>query len=159
MTINGITTFLWFDGQAKEAADFYASIFPGGKVGNVTYYQQDAQQPAGSVLVAEFEIFGQAFAALNGGAQFPHSEAVSFQMSCDTQDEIDLIWNAIVDNGGQESMCGWCKDRWGVSWQIVPAMLPSALGHPDPEKSKAAFAAMMTMHKLHIPTFEAIING
>ena len=158
MAIKGLTTFLWFDGQAKEAADFYVSIFPGAKLGNISYYLQDAQLPAGSVLVAEFELFGQPFAALNGGPHFTHSEAVSFQMMCDTQDEIDSIWNAIVENGGQESMCGWCKDRFGVSWQIIPSMLSSALGNPDPEKAQASFAAMMTMHKLHIPTFQAIID-
>ena len=158
MAIKGLTTFLWFDGQAKEAADFYVSIFPGAKLGNISYYQQDAQLPAGSVLVAEFELFGQPFAALNGGPHFTHSEAVSFQMMCDTQDEIDSIWNAIVENGGQESMCGWCKDRFGVSWQIIPSMLSSALGNPDPEKAQASFAAMMTMHKLHIPTFQAIVD-
>jgi predicted 3-demethylubiquinone-9 3-methyltransferase (glyoxalase superfamily) len=113
MAITGMTTFLWFDEQAREAAEYYVATFPNSKLGNVSYYQADAQRPEGSVLTVEFELFGQPFVALNGGPGFPHSEAVSFQVHCDTQDEVDRLWTAIVDHGGEESMCGWCKDRWG----------------------------------------------
>jgi 2-polyprenyl-6-hydroxyphenyl methylase/3-demethylubiquinone-9 3-methyltransferase len=117
-------------------------------LGDISYYQADAQRPEGSVLVVEFELFGQPFAALNGGPEFPHSEAVSFQVSCETQDDVDRIWNTIVDNGGIESMCGWCKDRWGVSWQVIPVALTRALQGLDSYDSKYAFEAMMKMSKI-----------
>jgi predicted 3-demethylubiquinone-9 3-methyltransferase (glyoxalase superfamily) len=108
-----MTTYLWFDNQALESATFYVDLFPQSRLGEISYYQADAQQPAGSVLTVEFEIFGRSFAALNGGLQFPHSEAVSFQVSCETQEDVDHLWNALTSNGGSESQCGWCKDRWG----------------------------------------------
>lgn len=148
MTISGLTTFLWFDTESLEAAQFYVELFPDSNMGNVSYYQSDAQQPEGSVLTVEFELFGRPFAALNGGPQFPHSEAVSFQISCDTQEDVDRIWNAIVSNGGTESMCGWCKDRWGVSWQVIPTALTRALQGLDGYDSKFAFEAMMKMTKI-----------
>ena len=117
-------------------------------MGNVSYYQADAQRPEGSVLTVEFELFGRPFAALNGGPQFPHSEAVSFQVTCDTQNDVDRVWNAIVGGGGRESMCGWCKDRWGVSWQVIPTALTRALQGLDRYDSKYAFEAMMKMSKI-----------
>jgi predicted 3-demethylubiquinone-9 3-methyltransferase (glyoxalase superfamily) len=139
---------LWFDNQALEAAQFYVGLFPGSRMGDVSYYQADAQMPAGTVLTVEFELFGRPFAALNGGPAFTHSEAVSFQVHCDTQDDVDRIWNTIVDSGGAASQCGWCKDRWGVSWQIIPEALGRALKGLDGYDSDYAFKAMMKMSKI-----------
>lgn len=150
MTAKSLTTFLWFDTEALEAAEFYVNLFPQSRLGDISYFQADAQRPEGSVLTVEFEIFGQPFAGLNGGPQFPHSEAVSFQVSCETQEDVDRYWNEIVKNGGSESMCGWCKDRWGVSWQIIPTALSSALQGKDGYDSKYAFEAMMKMSKIVI---------
>lgn len=148
MAVQGLTTFLWFDNDALDAAEFYVGLFPGSRLGEISYYQADAQKPQGSVLTVEFELFGQSFAALNGGPQFPHSEAVSFQVSCNSQDDVDRIWDAIVTNGGSESMCGWCKDRWGVSWQVIPTALTRALKGLDGYDSEFAFKAMMKMSKI-----------
>ena len=148
MAATGLTTYLWFDDQALEAATFYVGLFPQSKLGDVSYYQADAQRPEGSVLTVEFELFGRPFAALNGGPQFPHSEAVSFQVSCESQEDVDRIWDAIVSNGGSESQCGWCKDRWGVSWQVVPAALGRALKGLDGYDGKYAFEAMMKMSRI-----------
>ena len=148
MAVTNLTTFLWFDTEALEAAKFYVDLFPGSRLGDISYYQADAQRPEGSVLTVEFELFGRPFAGLNGGPEFPHSEAVSFQVACDTQEDVDRIWNAIVSNGGIESMCGWCKDRWGVSWQVIPTALTRALQGLDRYDSKYAFEAMMKMSKI-----------
>jgi predicted 3-demethylubiquinone-9 3-methyltransferase (glyoxalase superfamily) len=144
----GITTYLWFDNQALEAAQFYVGLFPGSRMGDVSYYHADAQMPAGTVLTVEFELFGCPFAALNGGPAFTHSEAVSFQVHCETQDDVDRIWNTIVNSGGAASQCGWCKDRWGVSWQIIPEALGRALKGLDGYDSDYAFKAMMKMSKI-----------
>ena len=148
MAATGITTYLWFDNQALEAAQFYVGLFPGSRMGDVSYYHADAQMPAGSVLTVEFELFGRPFAALNGGPAFTHSEAVSFQVHCETQADVDRIWNTIVDSGGAASQCGWCKDRWGVSWQIIPEALSRALKGLDGYDSDYAFKAMMKMSKI-----------
>ena len=148
MTATGLTTYLWFEDHALEAATFYVGLFPQSKLGDISYYQADAQRPEGSVLTVEFELFGRPFAALNGGPQFPHSEAVSFQVSCESQEDVDRIWDAIVSNGGSESQCGWCKDRWGVSWQVVPAALGRALKGLDGYDGKYAFEAMMKMSRI-----------
>lgn len=148
MAISGLTTFLWFDNDALEAAQFYVGLFPDSRLGDVSYYQADAQRPKGSILTVDFEIFGRPFAALNGGPQFPHSEAVSFQVTCDSQEDVDQVWNTILENGGTESMCGWCKDRWGVSWQVIPTALTRALQGLDGYDSKFAFEAMMKMTKI-----------
>ena len=148
MAATNLTTYLWFDTEALEAAKFYVGLFPGSRLGEVSYYQADAQMPAGTVLTVEFELFGRPFAALNGGPAFTHSEAVSFQVHCETQDDVDRIWNAIVGSGGAESQCGWCKDRWGVSWQIIPAALGRALKGLDGYDSGYAFRAMMKMSKI-----------
>jgi len=145
-----LTTYLWFDTEAEDAAKFYVDLFPGSRLGEISYYQADAQRPEGSVLTVEFELFGRPFVGLNGGPEFPHSEAVSFQVSCETQDDVDRVWNTIVDNGGSESQCGWCKDRWGVSWQIIPAALGRALQGLDGYDSGYAFRAMMQMSKIII---------
>lgn len=148
MAARSLTTYLWFDTEALAAATFYVDLFPNSRMGEISYYQADAQRPAGSVLTVEFEIFGQPFAALNGGPEFPHSEAVSFQVSCETQKDVDDLWNAIISNGGSESQCGWCKDRWGVSWQIIPEALGRALQGLDGYDSQYAFNAMMKMSKI-----------
>ena len=148
MAATGLTTYLWFEDQALEAATFYVGLFPQSKLGDISYYQADAQRPEGSVLTVEFELFGRPFAALNGGPQFPHSEAVSFQVTCETQEDVDRIWDAIVSNGGSESQCGWCKDRWGVSWQVVPAALGRALKGLDGYDGKYAFEAMLKMSRI-----------
>ena len=153
MTITGVTPFLWFDRDAEEAARFYVSIFPDSRVEKISYYLDDAQLPKGTVLVVEFSLFGRPFAALNGGPHFTHSEAVSFQVLCDTQDEIDRLWNALIADGGAESMCGWCKDRFGVSWQIVPRMLTPLLQSSDESVRTRAWNAMVSMHKLIISDF------
>lgn len=148
MAATGITTYLWFDTEALDAARFYVDLFPGSRIGEISYYQADAQRPAGSVLTVEFELFGRPFAALNGGPEFPHSEAVSFQVHCETQADVDRIWDAIVQSGGTESMCGWCKDRWGVNWQVIPVELDRALKGLDGYDSGYAFKAMMSMRKI-----------
>ena len=148
MAATHLTTYLWFNTEALEAAKFYVNLFPGSRMGDVSYYQADAQMPAGTVLTVEFELFGRPFAALNGGPAFTHSEAVSFQVHCETQDDVDRIWNNIVDSGGAASQCGWCKDRWGVSWQIIPSALERALKGLDGYDSDYAFKAMMRMSKI-----------
>ncbi len=150
MTVTGVTTFLWFDNEAGEAAEFYVSLFPNSSIKSITHYQKDAQKPEGTVLTVEFELFGRPFAALNAGPQYPHTEAVSFQVGCDTQEEVDHIWNSLISNGGKESMCGWCKDRFGISWQVIPSILGQLLSSSDREKSGRAFAAMMQMRKIDI---------
>ena len=155
----GLTTYLWFDTEAMDAARFYVDLFPGGKMGDVSYYRADAQRPAGSVLTVEFELFGRPFAALNGGPAFAHSEAVSFQVSCETQDDVDRIWNTIVNSGGAESQCGWCKDRWGVSWQIIPDALGRALKGLDGYDADYAFRAMMQMRKIIVADLKPATFG
>lgn len=150
MSAQDLVTYLWFDNEALDAAQFYVELFPGSRLGEISYYQADAQRPKGSVLTVEFELFGRPFAALNGGPQFPHSEAISFQVVCETQDDVDRIWDSIINSGGSASMCGWCKDRWGVSWQVVPIALSRALKGFDGYDSDFAFRAMMEMSKIVI---------
>jgi predicted 3-demethylubiquinone-9 3-methyltransferase (glyoxalase superfamily) len=150
MTISGVTAFLWFDDQALDAASFYVDTFPDSRLGKVTRYLAGAPKPEGSVLTVEFELFSRPFVALNGGPGFPHSEAISFQVFCDTQQEVDSLWEAITSNGGRESMCGWCQDRWGVSWQIVPHALGELLTSDDADVAQKAFTSMMSMHKIVI---------
>lgn len=149
MAATSITTYLWFDTQALEAAQFYVDLFPNSRLGETRHHQSDPEyNPEGSVLTVEFELFGRPFVALNGGPYFTHNEAVSFQVACDTQDDVDHIWNALVSNGGSESMCGWCKDRWGVSWQVIPTALGTALQGLDGYDGDYAFKAMMQMSKI-----------
>lgn len=153
------TICLWYNGDAEEAARFYAATFPNSFVGTVTRAPGDypsGQQ--GDVLTVEFTVLGIPCLGLNGGPTFAHSEAFSFQVSTEDQAETDKYWNAIVGNGGQESACGWCKDKWGLSWQITPALLVQAISHPDPAVAKRAFTAMMDMTKIDISTIEAAIR-
>ena len=155
-----MATCLWFDhGEARNAASFYASIFPDSHVGPV--HAAAADYPGGSEgneLTIEFTVLGQSFLGLNGGPIFTPNEAVSFQVCTEDQEETDLYWNAIVGNG-QESECGWCKDRWGFSWQITPRALIRAIGSPDREAAKRAMEAMMTMRKIDIAAIEAAERG
>lgn len=148
MAATSATPYIWFDSEAQEAAEFYVSLFPGSRLGNISRYLADAQSPVDTVLTVEFEILGRPFVALNGGPVFPQSEAFSIQVSCETQEDVDRIWGAIVGNGGQESQCGWCKDKWGVSWQIIPEALGRALQGEDGYDAKYAFEAMMLMRRI-----------
>ena len=150
MTITGVTTYLWFDREALEAAEFYVSIFPDSRILGTSYYQKDAQKRAGEVLTVDFELFGRPFAGLNAGPDHPHSPAVSFQVYCDTQDEVDALWGSLTSNGGEPGRCGWCRDRFGISWQVVPNELGELLRDPDSEVSGYAFGQMMTMGKIVI---------
>ncbi|HEX6500287.1 MAG TPA: VOC family protein [Micromonosporaceae bacterium] len=150
MSSDGLTTCLWFDGQAEEAANYYTSIFKNSSIGDIGRYTEAGPGPAGSVLAVEFELNGQKFVALNGGpANWTFNEAISFQIFCEDQGEVDYYWNRLSD-GGQEVACGWVKDRYGVSWQVIPKGLMELLGDPDPEKATRATRAMLSMTKLDI---------
>ena len=159
MALHGVTTFLWFDEDALPAAELYCSLFPDARITSVSHYTEDSHKPIGTVQVVAFELFGQPFAALNGGPMFPHSEAVSFQVSADTQEELDRVWDALIADGGSESQCGWCKDRFGVSWQVIPAKLGEWLGHPDPAAVGRVWAAMMQMQRIDIAALDAAAAG
>ncbi len=154
------TICLWYDGDAVDAATFYARTFPDSALGKVHHAPgdyPDGQQ--GDALLVEFTVAGIPCIGLNGGPHFKHSEAFSFQIATDDQAETDRLWNAIVGNGGQESECGWCKDRWGLSWQITPRALTDAIADPDRAAAKRAFDAMMTMRKIDIAAIEAARRG
>ncbi len=154
------TLCLWYDGTAEEAARFYAQTFPDSAVQAV--HRAPADYPAGKqgdVLTVNFTVAGVACLGLNGGPQFRHNESFSFQIATDDQQETDRLWNAIVGNGGQESACGWCKDRWGVSWQITPRVLTEGTTDPDPAVARRVFEAMMTMKKIDIAAIEAARRG
>jgi 2-polyprenyl-6-hydroxyphenyl methylase/3-demethylubiquinone-9 3-methyltransferase len=154
------TICLWYNGGAEEAARFYAKTFPGSSVGAVHHAPGDFPGgKKGDALTVEFTVMGIPCFGLNGGSAFKHSEAFSFQIATADQAETDRYWNAIVGNGGAESQCGWCKDKWGLSWQITPAILPKALGNPDPAAAKRAFDAMMTMKKIDIAAIESALRG
>jgi predicted 3-demethylubiquinone-9 3-methyltransferase (glyoxalase superfamily) len=159
MAIAKNTICVWYDKDAEAAARFYAQTFPDSAVGAVIRAPGDYPDgKQGDVLVVEFTVAGVACVGLNGGPVFKHNEAFSFQISTETQEETDRYWNAIVGNGGQESECGWCKDKWGVSWQITPRILMEALVIGGPE-AKRAFDAMMTMKKIDVATIEAARRG
>jgi predicted 3-demethylubiquinone-9 3-methyltransferase (glyoxalase superfamily) len=153
-----ISPFLWFDNQAEEAANFYISIFPNSKIGKVIRYSELGPLPEGTVMTVAFELEGQQFTALNGGPEFKFTEAISFVVDCHSQGEVDHLWDNLTA-GGEEQPCGWLKDRYGVSWQIVPTRLMEMLNDPDPEKAKRVTAAMFQMKKLHIPTLEQAYRG
>ncbi len=158
--INKNTICLWYDGAALDAATFYAATFPDSAVGAVHRAPGDFPSgKEGDVLTVDFTVLGIPCLGLNGGPQFKHSEAFSFQVTTDDQAETDRLWNAIVDNGGQESACGWCKDKWGLSWQITPRALTEAIIDPDRAAAKRAFDAMMDMRRIDIATIEAARRG
>jgi predicted 3-demethylubiquinone-9 3-methyltransferase (glyoxalase superfamily) len=153
-----ITPCLWFDGQAEEAANFYTSIFKNSRVLNISRYGEAGPLPAGTVLTVDFELEGHEFTALNGGPEFKFTEAVSFQVSCRDQDEVDELWDRLSE-GGEPGPCGWLKDRYGLSWQIVPTALPELLNDPDPEKSNRVMKAMLSMGKIEIQGLRDAYEG
>jgi predicted 3-demethylubiquinone-9 3-methyltransferase (glyoxalase superfamily) len=160
-----ITPFLWFDDQAEEAAKFYTSVFKDSKVGKILRYSEETAKisqsgrPPGSVLTVEFEIVGQKFTALNGGPQFKFNESVSFMVNCETQQEVDYFWEKLTADGGEESACGWLKDKFGLSWQITPTVLIEMLQDKDPEKSERVMNAMLQMQKIDINKLKAAYAG
>lgn len=148
-----ITPFLWFDNNAEEALNFYTSIFPNSKIENVVRYGDAGPGPKGAVMTASFNLEGQAFIALNGGPMYKFTEAISFVVNCETQEEVDNYWNKLSE-GGEEGRCGWLKDKYGLSWQIVPTILSKLLGDKDAEKAKKVMMAMMQMNKIDIPALK-----
>ncbi|WP_030419201.1 VOC family protein [Streptomyces sp. NRRL F-5065] len=159
MTTDGFITCLWFDGRAEEAARFYVSVFKDAGLGPVTRYTEAGPGPAGSVLTVEFTAHGQRFIALNGGPDFRFTEAISFQIPCADQAEVDYHWARLTEDGGEEGPCGWVKDRFGVSWQVVPQVLTEMVRDPDQGKAARATAAMLTMGKLDIAALERAYAG
>jgi predicted 3-demethylubiquinone-9 3-methyltransferase (glyoxalase superfamily) len=161
-TMQRITPFLWFDNQAEDAAKFYVSIFKNSRIGSVARYDQEAAKvsgrPEGSVMTVAFELDGQEFTALNGGPLFKFTEAISFVVNCETQKEVDHFWEKL-SAGGQEVQCGWLKDRFGVSWQIVPTVLTEMLQDKDREKSRRVMAAMLKMIRINIEALQKAYEG
>jgi len=152
-----ITPCLWFDTQAEEAAKFYVSLFDDAEVTDVRYLENT---PSGDhVALVSFRLEGMSFTAINGGPQFPFTEAVSFSVSCADQAEVDRLWNALTADGGEESQCGWLKDRFGLSWQIIPDRMGELLSDPDPERAQRAMAAMLKMQKIDVAVLEAAAGG
>ena len=148
-----ITPCLWFDTQALDAAEFYTSVFPSSRIVEVSHYGEAGPRPAGTVLVVRFELDGQEYLALNGGPEFTFDEAVSFQIDCADQAEVDHYWTALTE-GGQESQCGWLEDRFGLSWQVVPRRLTELLGDPDADRARRAMEAMLGMAKIDVGELE-----
>ena len=144
-----ISPFLWFDTQAEDAANFYTSIFKNSKIGKISRYPEGAPAPKGSVMTVAFTLDGQEFTALNGGPLFKFTEAISFVVNCNSQEEVDHYWSNLLE-GGEESRCGWLKDKYGLSWQIIPTILGKMLSDPDPKKAKRVMEAMLGMAKIDI---------
>jgi predicted 3-demethylubiquinone-9 3-methyltransferase (glyoxalase superfamily) len=151
--MQAITPCLWFDTEGEDAANFYTSVFPSSKIVEVTRYGSAGPRAEGTVMTVSFELDGQEFIALNGGPEFTFNEAVSFQVSCKTQEEVDAFWSKLSE-GGEEGPCGWLKDKFGLSWQIVPTVLPALLADPDREKSQRVMQAMLSMRKIEIGALE-----
>jgi len=158
MSIQKITPFLWFDQQAEEAANFYVSIFPNARVGKVLRYGEAGPGPAGSAMTVEFQMEGQSFVGINGGPHFKFTEAISFVVNCQTQEEVDNYWEKLSE-GGAKVQCGWLKDKFGLSWQIVPTTLTELLADPDPVKSQRVMKAMLGMKKIDIQTLKQAHEG
>jgi predicted 3-demethylubiquinone-9 3-methyltransferase (glyoxalase superfamily) len=152
--MQSITPSLWFDTEAEDAANFYVSVFKNSQVLNVSRYGEAGPRPAGTVMTVDFELDGQGFIALNGGPDFPFTEAVSLQVNCETQEEVDRYWS-VLSEGGEEGPCGWLKDRFGLSWQIIPVALTELLNDPDAAKAQRAMAAMLQMKKIDIAALRA----
>ncbi len=150
-----IIPFLWFNNNAEEAMNFYTSVFPGATASNVSRYPEGGPMPAGTVLGATLDIYGQTFSLLNGGPFESFNHAISFFVNCETQEEIDSLWEKLLAGGGKEEQCGWLRDRFGVSWQIVPTTLATLMADPDPKKAKQTMEAMMKMVKLDIAALQA----
>jgi len=153
-----LTPCLWFDTEAEDAAAFYTSILPNSRMGKISRYGSAGPRPEGTVMTVSFELAGEEFVALNGGPQFTFNEAVSFQVSCETQEEVDEYWSKLTE-GGEPGPCGWLKDRFGLSWQIIPNALPRLLDDPDPEASQRVMAAMLEMGKIEIAELERAHRG
>jgi predicted 3-demethylubiquinone-9 3-methyltransferase (glyoxalase superfamily) len=149
---------LWFDTEAEEAAGFYTSVFSNSRILSLTHYTEAGPRPAGTVMTVEFELDGQRFVGINGGPQFTFDEAVSFQITCETQHEVDYYWERLSD-GGAEGPCGWLKDRYGLSWQVVPTGMEELLNDPDAERARRAMQAMLGMSKLDIATLRRAADG
>jgi predicted 3-demethylubiquinone-9 3-methyltransferase (glyoxalase superfamily) len=152
-----ITPWLWFDTESEDAASFYTSVFKNSRIVSTSHY--GAGPRAGQVMTVAFEIDGQDFVALNGGPEFKPNEAISFMVSCESQEEVDDYWERLTSDGGEESQCGWLKDKFGVSWQIIPTELPELIGDPDPERAQRALAAMMTMRKIDVAALRKAADG
>lgn len=151
---------LWFDTEAEEAANFYISVFRGdSKILSVSHYTEGSPREAGMVMTVEFELDGNRFVGINGGPNFKFDEAVSFQITCEDQDEVDYYWDALTAGGGEEGQCGWLKDRFGLSWQVVPRGMDEVFSNPDPEAAKRAMQAMLTMKKLDVAALRAAADG
>jgi predicted 3-demethylubiquinone-9 3-methyltransferase (glyoxalase superfamily) len=153
-----ITPNLWFDTEAEEAAAFYISVFKNSRIVNVTHYTEAGPRAAGTVMTVEFELDGQRFVGINGGPEFTFSEAVSFEIDCETQEEIDYFWARLSD-GGEEGPCGWLKDRFGMSWQVVPTGMDELFADPDPQRAERAMKAMLKMGKLDIAALRSAADG
>ncbi|MEU3347305.1 VOC family protein [Streptomyces sp. NPDC006700] len=159
MATEGFTTCLWFDGQAEEAAHHYVSVFRNSGIGRIGRYTEAGPGPAGSVIAVDFVANGQKFVALNGGPQFTFNESISFQIHCEDQEEIDHYWTRLTEDGGEPGPCGWLKDKYGVSWQVVPERLIDMIGDPDAEKADRTTRAMLAMGKLDIAALERAYAG
>jgi predicted 3-demethylubiquinone-9 3-methyltransferase (glyoxalase superfamily) len=153
-----ITTFLWFDDQAEEAAKFYTSIFKDAKIGTISRYGEGLPKPKGTALVVMFQLAGQEFMALNGGPKFKFTEAISLLVNCETQEEVDDYWQKLTERG-QESQCGWLKDKYGLSWQIVPTALGKLISDPDPQKSQRVMQALLQMKKIDVKRLQQAYEG
>ena len=157
--VKKITPFLWFDTQAEEAMNFYVSVFENSRVINVSYYGEEGPKPAGTVMTATFELNGQEFVALNGGPEFKFTEAISFYVHCETQKEVDELWEKLTADGGKEDTCGWLKDKYGLSWQIVPNVLGRLLQDPDLQKTQRVMKAVLKMKKIDIAALKRAYEG
>jgi predicted 3-demethylubiquinone-9 3-methyltransferase (glyoxalase superfamily) len=153
-----ITPNLWFDTEAEEAADFYISVFKNSRVVNVAHYTESGPREAGMVMTVEFELDGQRFVGINGGPQFKFDEAVSFQVTCEDQDEVDYYWERLSE-GGEEGPCGWLKDRFGLSWQVVPDGMAELFNDPDPERANRAMKAILAMKKIDVEALRSAADG
>ena len=154
-----IVPSLWFDTEAEEAANYYMSVFSDGKIHNVTYYNDAVPSKAGTVVTVEWEVLGMRFVGINGGPQFKFDEAISFQIMCEDQDEVDHYWEKLTADGGEEGPCGWVKDRFGLSWQVVPKGMDELFGDPDADRARRAMEAMLKMRKLDIAALRAAAEG
>ncbi len=157
--MTAVTSFLWFDDDAEAAITFYTGLIPGSEIVELSRYPADAPQMGGKVMSARFRLAGTEYYAMDAGPQFPFTEAISLFVSCADQAEVDRYWNALTANGGQEQPCGWLKDRWGLSWQIIPDRLMSLIRDPDPDRAHRAVQAMLQMTKIDIATIEAAADA
>ena len=154
-----ITPNLWFDGEAEDAANFYVDVFPDGRILEVTRYPEGSPGPAGEVMTVEWELMGQRFTGINGGPRFKFDEAVSFLIGCEDQEEVDYYWERLLAGGGEESQCGWLKDRYGLSWQVVPKGMEEVFSDSDPKRAERAMQAMLKMRKLDLAALQAAADG